>query len=140
MSRKRKGTEDKSGTSSAQVQRVDGGAGDSDSVGSQRSKGARSGYLNYSDQEVDLLLEYLEAHPDTFSGLEWQAAADYLNATWHNGRTAESVRRKFNELRSKAGKKPTGSATLPPVLQRVRTIHQEMTNSVNASGSSSADW
>ena len=91
--------------------------------------------FQFRAEELDDLLEIIESLLP-ISAENWQAVADsHLENYRREARTAESLRRKFQEISRRTG--PTGDPNCPPYVIRAKRINRQLIQMIDASSGGS---
>jgi hypothetical protein len=64
--------------------------------------------------------------------MKWEQLAARHEANGYPSRTADSLKRRWNEKKKEAQAHPTGDPDMPPLLQRVRAVAREVTHKLRA--------
>ncbi|KZT57959.1 hypothetical protein CALCODRAFT_406218, partial [Calocera cornea HHB12733] len=98
----------------------------------KKMKGRSAGAPNYSTGELAVLIELLELNRPIGPG-GWEDVMAGMQSYWATegmeGRSAESLKRKFAELSHKP--KPTGEGEMPDLIRRAKDIDREIQNDVH---------
>ena len=91
--------------------------------------------FQFRAEEIDDFLEVVETYLP-ISAQNWQTVADsHLENYPREQRTAESLRRKFQEISRRTG--PTGDPTCPPYVIKAKAINQQLVQMIDASSGGS---
>ena len=91
--------------------------------------------FQFRAEEIDDFLEVVETYLP-ISAQNWQTVADsHLENYPREQRTAESLRRKFQEISRRTG--PTGDPTCPPYVIKAKAINRQLAQMIDASSGGS---
>jgi len=91
--------------------------------------------FQFRAEEIDDFLEVVETYLP-ISAQNWQTVADsHLENYPREQRTAESLRRKFQEISRRTG--PTGDPTCPPYVIKAKAINRQLVQMIDASSGGS---
>ena len=91
--------------------------------------------FQFRAEELDDLMDLVESFLP-ISAQNWQAVADvHLENYRREARTAESLRRKFQEISRRTG--PTGDPNCPPYVIKAKRINRQLVQMIDASSGGS---